>query len=96
MLFMVIEHFKNRDAVAVYRRFQEQGRMMPEGLNYVGSWVEANARPLFPTDGMRRPALVAAVGVTVARSRRIRYRTCSPIEGDNGDDNRNALMTFLS
>ena len=42
MLFMVIERFKNRDAVAVYRRFREQGRMMPEGLTYVGSWVEAN------------------------------------------------------
>lgn len=42
MLFMVIEHFKNRDAIAVYRRFREQGRMMPEGLKYVGSWVEAN------------------------------------------------------
>ncbi len=42
MLFMVIEHFKNRDAVPIYRRFREQGRMMPEGLNYVGSWVEAN------------------------------------------------------
>jgi Protein of unknown function (DUF3303) len=42
MVFMVIEHFKNRDAVAIYRRFREQGRMMPEGLNYVGSWVEAN------------------------------------------------------
>ncbi|WP_414581921.1 DUF3303 domain-containing protein [Scytonema sp. PCC 10023] len=39
---MVIEHFKNRDAVPIYRRFREQGRMMPEGLNYVGSWVEAN------------------------------------------------------
>ncbi|ARV62439.1 hypothetical protein BZZ01_30825 [Nostocales cyanobacterium HT-58-2] len=42
MLFMVIEHFKNRDAVPIYKRFREQGRMMPEGLNYVGSWVEAN------------------------------------------------------
>ena len=40
MLFMVIEHFKNRDAVAVYRRYREQGRMMPEGLRYVDSWVE--------------------------------------------------------
>ncbi len=40
MLFMVIEHFKNRDAVAVYRRFRERGRMMPEGLKYVESWVE--------------------------------------------------------
>ena len=42
MLFMVIEHFKDRDAVAVYRRFREQGRMMPEGLKYVESWVEPN------------------------------------------------------
>jgi hypothetical protein len=42
MLFMVIERFKNRDAQAVYRRFQEKGRMMPEGLSYVGSWIEAN------------------------------------------------------
>jgi hypothetical protein len=40
MLFMVIEHFKNRDAKAVYLRAQEQGRMLPEGLAYVGSWVE--------------------------------------------------------
>ena len=42
MLFMVIERFKDRDAVAVYRRSREQGRMAPEGLRYVGSWVEAN------------------------------------------------------
>lgn len=40
MLFMVIEHFKDRDGVAVYRRYREQGRMMPEGLRYVDSWVE--------------------------------------------------------
>jgi hypothetical protein len=42
MLFMVIERFKNRDAVAVYRRARDQGRMLPEGLAYVGSWVETN------------------------------------------------------
>ncbi len=42
MLFMVIERFKNRDAKAVYRRFHDQGRMAPEGLTYVESWVEAN------------------------------------------------------
>ena len=42
MLFMVIERFKNHDAVAVYRRYRERGRMMPEGLTYVGSWVELN------------------------------------------------------
>jgi hypothetical protein len=42
MLFMVIEHFRNRDAKAVYRRFRDQGRMAPEGLVYVNSWIEAN------------------------------------------------------
>ena len=42
MLFMVIERFRDRDAKAVYRRFRESGRMMPDGLKYVGSWIEAN------------------------------------------------------
>ena len=42
MLFMVIERFKNRDAKAVYRRFRDQGRSMPDGLRYVSSWIEAN------------------------------------------------------
>ena len=42
MQFMVIERFKNRDARAIYSRFREKGRMMPEGLAYVGSWIETN------------------------------------------------------
>jgi len=42
MLFMVIERFKERDAKAVYRHFAEHGRMLPEGLTYVDSWIEAN------------------------------------------------------
>ena len=42
MLYMVIERFKNRDARAVYTRFLAEGRMMPEGLEYVASWVEDN------------------------------------------------------
>ena len=40
MLFMVIEHFRDGDAAAVYRRFRERGRMTPDGLRYVESWVE--------------------------------------------------------
>jgi hypothetical protein len=47
MLFMVIERFKNQDALAIYRRFQERGRMMPEGLTYVGSWIEASFNRCF-------------------------------------------------
>ena len=42
MLFMVIERFKHGDAKAVYRRFREQGRMLPDGLRYIDSWTEAN------------------------------------------------------
>ncbi len=42
MLFMVIERFRNRDAKAVYRRFRDHGRGAPDGLTYVGSWIEAN------------------------------------------------------
>lgn len=42
MLFMVIEHFKKRDAAPVYKRFREQGRMAPEGLKYIDSWIETN------------------------------------------------------
>ena len=42
MLFMVIERFKDRDARAVYRRVRDEGRMLPEGLTYVGSWIEAS------------------------------------------------------
>ena len=38
-LYMVVEHFKNADARSVYRRFRERGRMAPEGLTYVSSWV---------------------------------------------------------
>jgi hypothetical protein len=39
MLYMIIERFKGGDPVPVYRRFRERGRLAPEGLNYVNSWV---------------------------------------------------------
>ena len=42
MLFMVIERYRDRDAREVYRRLQQKGRMLPDGLRFMGSWVEAN------------------------------------------------------
>ena len=42
MLFMVIETFRNQDAKSVYRRFRDKGRLTPDGLQFVGSWVEAS------------------------------------------------------
>jgi hypothetical protein len=38
-MYMVIENFKNGEAVPVYRRFRDRGRMAPAGLSYVSSWV---------------------------------------------------------
>jgi hypothetical protein len=40
MLYMVVEHFRDGDAAPVYRRFRDKGRMMPEGLEYVSSWID--------------------------------------------------------
>ena len=40
MMFMVIERFREDDMVPVYRRLKEGGRSLPEGLDYVDSWVE--------------------------------------------------------
>jgi uncharacterized protein DUF3303 len=47
MQFMVIEKFRNQDAKSVYRRLREKGRLMPDGLAFVSSWVEADLRRCF-------------------------------------------------
>lgn len=38
-LYMVVESFKNGDAVPVYHRFRDKGRLAPAGLCYISSWV---------------------------------------------------------
>ena len=38
MLFMIVEHFRG-DPAPVYRRFHERGRLVPDGVRYVSSWV---------------------------------------------------------
>ena len=44
MRFMVIERFRGGDARPVYRRFRDEGRLAPEGLHYVASWVSDDLR----------------------------------------------------
>ena len=39
MHYLVIERFRNRDPIPVYRRSQARGRLMPDGLSYVSSWI---------------------------------------------------------
>jgi hypothetical protein len=57
MLFMVIERFKERDASPIYERLQNKGRMMPEGLKYVDSWIERNFDRCFQLMECERPEL---------------------------------------
>ena len=40
MLYMIIERFRTPGALEVYRRARDKGRMMPDGLEYVSSWVD--------------------------------------------------------
>ncbi|HEV8062514.1 MAG TPA: DUF3303 family protein [Gemmataceae bacterium] len=39
MHYMIVEQFRGGDPLPVYRRFRDRGRLAPEGLRYVGSWV---------------------------------------------------------
>ena len=47
MLYMVVEKFRNGDPVPVYRRFRERGRLAPEGVQYVSSWVDEKLERCF-------------------------------------------------
>jgi hypothetical protein len=47
MLFMVVENFRDGDPLPVYRRFRDRGRMAPQGLQYVSSWVTDDLRRCF-------------------------------------------------
>ena len=44
---MIIEHFKNDDPVPVYRRFRDRGRLAPNGLQYISSWVDEKLERCF-------------------------------------------------
>jgi hypothetical protein len=44
---MILEHFKNDDPVPVYRRFRDRGRLAPNGLQYISSWVDEKLERCF-------------------------------------------------
>ena len=39
MLFMIVEQYRNGDPRPVYERFRARGRLAPDGLRYINSWV---------------------------------------------------------
>jgi hypothetical protein len=58
MLFMIIERFKNGDAVPVYQRYQDRGRLVPDGLRYVSSWVDTKMQRCYQVMETDDPALI--------------------------------------
>jgi hypothetical protein len=55
--YMVIEHFGPGAKEKVYERFREKGRMLPDGLVYVDSWLEADGDRCFQLMETNDPAL---------------------------------------
>jgi hypothetical protein len=58
MLYMVVETFREGGAPPVYRRFRERGRLAPEGLRYVTSWVTTDLQRCFQVMECDDPALL--------------------------------------
>jgi Domain of unknown function (DUF3303) len=58
MLYMVIENYRDGDAQPVYRRFRNEGRLAPDGLQYVASWVTADLRRCFQIMECDDPSLL--------------------------------------
>src|SRR5215468_6241084 len=58
-LYMVIEHFKGGDAIPVYRRFRDRGRLAPAGLSYVSSWVDKGFGRCSPQQRLPKQSVLA-------------------------------------
>lgn len=58
LLYMIVEDFKNQNPLPVYRRFRDCGRMAPEGLQYVSSWVDEKFERCFQLMEADDPALI--------------------------------------
>jgi hypothetical protein len=57
-MYMVVERFKDGDALPVYRRFRDRGRLAPDGLSYVSSWVDENFATCYQLMETSDPALL--------------------------------------
>ena len=45
--YMVVEHFTPGTKAKIYERFHQKGRMLPEGLIYIDSWLEKDGHRCF-------------------------------------------------
>jgi Protein of unknown function (DUF3303) len=40
MLYMIIETFRPGKVKQLYKRFEERGRQLPDGVRYLDSWID--------------------------------------------------------
>src|SRR3954467_1633096 len=81
MLFMVVERFKPGTIPDIYRRLRDEGRSLPDGLTYEGSWIEAGFGRCFQLMACD-DAPAPAVGIELGRPLRSRDRPGRTIGGD--------------
>lgn len=58
MRYMVIETFRPDGKALVYERFREKGRMLPDGLRYLDSWLEMDGDRCFQLMETDEPELL--------------------------------------
>ena len=58
MLYLIVERFRDGDARPVYRRFRDQGRLAPEGLRYLASFVTQDFARCYQVMGCEDRALL--------------------------------------
>jgi hypothetical protein len=55
MHYMIIERFHPGKVKDMYQRFEEKGRMLPEGVNYVNSWINEPVTGCYQVMGSESP-----------------------------------------
>ena len=60
MLFMVIERFRGGDPGPIGERYRRNGRMLPEGVSYHASWMDAAGARCFQIMEAPNPELLNA------------------------------------
>ena len=58
MQYMVVEKFKDGNPLPIYRRFRDHGRLAPDGLRYVSSWVDEQLERCFQLMETSDPKLI--------------------------------------
>jgi len=86
MLYMIVEHFKHRDPLPVYRRFRDQGRLAPAGLSYISSWVDEKLERCYQLMETGDRAFTRPVGFQLERSDRVRDSPGDSVQGSRRED----------